>query len=179
MGRIIYLIPETLACKGKRTFKLLTQACGKGSKISIEDLSFKNLQSDNKEERAPSNRAWSIGSEHAVKEGIAFILGLAITGQLLASDKIRITVNNYTAESGEFVIHAAAAGKPIDLLCDQDSPFCSVLMRGEYWMVDWTVPTIEYRGDYVCKDVDLYRTTANPERYPKVGEYCLVEKDSR
>lgn len=110
-----------------------------------------------------------------MKKGILFTI-LAIAGQLFASDKIRITVNNYTVHSGEFVIDAVAAGKPIDLLCDQDSPFCSAPARGEYWMVNWTVPTIEYRGDYVCRDVDLYRIAANPERDRKLGEYCLVEK---
>ena len=111
-----------------------------------------------------------------MKEGIFFIV-LAVAGQLFASDKTRITVNNYTAESAEFVIHAAAAaGKPIVLLCNQDSPFCSALKPGEYWMLDWTVPAIEYRGDYVCREVDLYRVTANPEKDRKVGEYCLVEK---
>jgi hypothetical protein len=118
--------------------------------------------------------------EHAVKGGISLLIVLAIAGQLFASDKIRITVNNYTAEAGEFVIYAAKAGKPIALLCDQDSPYCGVPKPGEYWMVDWTVPTIEHRGDYVCKDVDLYQTTtAKGDRYSKVGEYCLVEKGSR
>jgi len=110
-----------------------------------------------------------------VKEGILFII-LAVAGQGPTFDKIRITVSNYTAESGEFVIHGAAAGKPIDLLCDQDSPFCSAPERGEYWMVNWTVPTIEYRGQYVCRDVDLYRIASNPERDRKLGEYCLVQK---
>lgn len=111
----------------------------------------------------------------AVKEGIPLIV-LAVAGQLFTSGRTRITVNNYTVESGQFVIHAAAAGKPIDLLCDQDSPFCTVPKPGDYWMVDWTVPTIENRGDYVCRDVDLYRIAADREKQPKVGEYCLVQK---
>jgi len=119
-------------------------------------------------------RAHGPSSEHTVK-GIPLI-ALAIAGQLFASDRMRITVNNYTVESGHFVIHAAAAGKPIDLLCDQDSPFCSAVKPGQYWMVDWTVPIIEHRGDYVCRDVDLYRIAANRGQHPKVGEYCLVEK---
>jgi hypothetical protein len=105
-----------------------------------------------------------------------FIIVLTVATQLFASDKIRITVNNYTTASGEFVIHAAAAGKPIVLLCDQDSPFCSAPAPGEYWIADWTVPAIEYRGDYLCKEVDLYTMAANPERDRKLGEYCLVEK---
>jgi hypothetical protein len=115
-----------------------------------------------------------------VKEAILFMV-LVVAGPWFASEKIRITVNNYTAESGEFVIHATAAGKPINLLCDQDSPFCSAPKPGEYWLIDWTVPTIEYRGDYVCRDVDLYlyRMAGNRERSPKVGEYCLVEKYSQ
>jgi hypothetical protein len=113
--------------------------------------------------------------EHAVKKGV-FIIIFAVAAQLSASDKIRITVNNHTADSGEFVIHAAAAGKPIDLLCNQESPFCSAPAPSEYWMVDWAVPVIEYRGDYVCRDVDLYRIAAIPKRDRKLGEYCLVEK---
>jgi hypothetical protein len=103
-----------------------------------------------------------------VNKGIVFII-LAVAVQLFASDKIRIAVNNYTAESDEFVIHAAAAGKSIDLLCNRDSPFCSAPEPGEYWMVDWTAPAIEYRGEYVCRDVDLYRIAANPERDRKLG----------
>jgi hypothetical protein len=122
-----------------------------------------------------SYKPWECLQEHAVKEGALFIV-LLVAGQFHASDKIRIMVNNYTVESDEFVIHATAAGKPIDLLCDRDSPFCSPPKPGEYWMVDWTIPTIEYRGDYVCRDVDLFRIAANPERARKLGEYCLVEK---
>jgi hypothetical protein len=118
---------------------------------------------------------WKFVREHAVKKGI-FIIMLAVAAQLFASDKIRITVNNYTVHAGEFVIHAAAAGKPIDLLCDQESPFCSAPAPGEYWMVDWTVPMIEYRGDYICKEVDLYPIAAKPGSDRKLGEYCLVER---
>lgn len=105
-----------------------------------------------------------------------FIIVFTVAAQLFASDKIRITVNKYTEASGEFIIHATAAGKPMDLLCDQDSPFCSAPAPGEYWVVDWTVPAFEYRGDYLCKEVDLYAIAVNPERSRKLGEYCLVEK---
>jgi hypothetical protein len=110
-----------------------------------------------------------------VKKGVLIIV-LTVATQLFASDKTRITVNNYTADSGEFVIHAAAAGKPIELLCNQDSPFCTTLAPGDYWMVDWTVPATEFRGDYICREVDLYPIAANRQRTRKLGEYCLVER---
>jgi hypothetical protein len=111
--------------------------------------------------------------ERGVKKGVLLVI-LAIAGQLLASDKIRITVKGYTVESGLFIIHALEAGKPIELLCYQDSPFCGAPAPGDYWMVDWTVPVIEYRGDYVCKEVNLYPIA--PEKHRKSGEYCLVKK---
>lgn len=108
-----------------------------------------------------------------------FLIILAVGAQLFVLDKIGIIVNNYTVDSDEFVIHATATGKPIELLCNRDSPYCSPPKPGGYWMADWTVPVIEHRGDYVCRDVDLYGIAANPERDRKVGEYCLVEKGSR
>ncbi len=105
----------------------------------------------------------------------AIIVILATVVQLLSSGKIRLEVNSYTVEADEFVIHATAAGTHIDLLCERDSPYCTPLEAGEYWMIDWTVPSIEYRGDYVCRDVDLYRITGKAKRGRKIGEYCLVE----
>ncbi len=100
---------------------------------------------------------------------------LAVAAQLLAADEIGVTVGSYTLDSDMFVIHARAAGRPIVLLCHEASPFCTVPKPGEYWMVDWTVPVIEYRGDYVCREVNLYPKAANPHRDRKLGEYCLVE----
>jgi hypothetical protein len=108
-----------------------------------------------------------------VKTGILLILITAV--QLFASDDQRITVNNYTKDSGEFVIHAASAGKAIDLLCNEDNPYCSPLKSGNYWMVDWTVPGLTYEGPYTCKEVDVYAETKNNEKGRKLGEYCLVE----
>jgi hypothetical protein len=106
----------------------------------------------------------------------AIIVILAAVVPLLSSGKARITVESHTVESDEYVIHAVAAGTHIDLLCERDSPYCSPLEPGEYWMFDWTVPSIEYRGDYVCRDVDVYRIAAKANRGRKMGEYCLVEK---
>jgi len=100
---------------------------------------------------------------------------IASAAQLFGWDGQRITVNNYTRDSGVYVIHAMAAEKPIDLLCNEDSPYCSALKPGEYLMVDWTVPVIAYLGPYTCKEVDLYTRTRNREKGQKLGEYCLVE----
>jgi hypothetical protein len=111
---------------------------------------------------------------HSVKKGIFIILIVAGT-QLFASDEQLITVNNYTLDAGVFIIHATDAGKPIDLLCNQDSPYCSALKPGQYWMVDWTVPVIAYQGPYTCKEVDLFVSTRKGEKGRKLGEYCLVE----
>jgi len=108
-----------------------------------------------------------------LKTALSVILAAVL--QLLSSGRTRIQVNSYTVEADEFVIHAVATGKHIDLLCERDSPYCTPLDPGGYWMIDWTVPSIEYRGDYVCKDVDLYRIAAKTNRGRKIGEYCLVE----
>jgi len=105
---------------------------------------------------------------------VVFVILIA-AAHLFASDEQRITVSNYTRDSGEFVIHAIAAGKTIDLLCNEDSPYCSIPKPGEYWMADWTVPVIAYQGPYTCKEVDLYAETRNGEKGRKLGEYCLVE----
>lgn len=109
-------------------------------------------------------------------KNLIFAAILTLVIQVSPAERKRVTVSNYTLHSGLFVIHASAEGKPIDLLCNEDSPFCSPPAPGEYWMVDWTVPLTEYLGDYVCKEVDLYRIAANSGRDRKTGEYCLVEK---
>jgi hypothetical protein len=109
-----------------------------------------------------------------VQKCILVIL-IAAAAPLFASDEQRITVNNYTKDSGEFVIHAVSARKDIDLLCNEDSPYCSPLKSGNYWMVDWTVPGLTYEGPYTCKEVDLYAEIKSGEKGRKLGEYCLVE----
>jgi hypothetical protein len=109
-----------------------------------------------------------------VKAGVLLIF-LSAAAQLFASDDQRITVNNYTKESGEFVIHAVSGGKNIDLLCNEDSPYCKPLKSGEYRMVDWTVPGLTYQGPYTCREVDLFTVTKDGDKGHKLGEYCLVE----
>jgi hypothetical protein len=109
-----------------------------------------------------------------VKTGILLIL-MAAAVQSFASDDQRINVNNYTKDAGDFVIHAVSGGKAIDLLCNEDSPYCSPPKPGNYRMVDWTVPVLTYEGPYTCKEVDLYTETKNGEKGRKLGEYCLVE----
>jgi hypothetical protein len=108
-----------------------------------------------------------------VQAGVLLIFIAA--AQLFASDEQRITVNSYTVDSGEFVIHAVSGGKAIDLLCNEDSPYCKPLKSGDYRMVDWTVPVLTYEGPYTCKEVDLYAETKSGEKSRKLGEYCLVE----
>ena len=94
---------------------------------------------------------------------------------MFASDEQLIKVNDYTKDSGEFVIHAVSSGKAIDLLCNEDSPYCSVPKPGEYRMVEWTVPVTAYEGPYTCREVDLFAATKNGNKGRKLGEYCLVE----
>ena len=106
---------------------------------------------------------------------IITVIALTCAGQLFASDT-RIKVSDYITQAGEYVIHASAEGKPIELLCDVDSPYCSPPVPGEYWMADWTVPMTEYRGDYKCGEVDLFQITAKAGKGRKVGEFCEVEK---
>jgi len=106
---------------------------------------------------------------------LVLVLVFAAGAQLTASDAISIKVTNYTLESGLYVIHATHEGKPIKLLCNEDSPYCSVLDPGEYWMVNWMVPVIAYEGPYTCTEVDLYAKSRNGEQGKKLGEYCVVE----
>ena len=106
----------------------------------------------------------------------ALIFILVVASQLSASAKKRITVESYSKESGLFVIKATEDGKPIVLLCYQDDPYCAAPKAGDYWLAEWNVPVNEYRGGYVCRDVDLYAISSGPDRARKVGEFCVVEK---
>lgn len=115
-----------------------------------------------------------------VKKATFALLTILMAAQaVFALDGTRITVTDYTRDSGIYVLHATGEGKPIDLLCNEDSPYCSVLKPGEYWMVDWTVPLITYEGPYTCEEVDLYAKTQNGEQGKKLGEYCAVKKDGQ
>lgn len=122
-----------------------------------------------------NGHARNILQESEVRTIVLFII-IGVGAKSFASDGVLIKVTNYTVEQDEFVIHAVAGGRQIDLLCDRNSPFCKVPEPGEYWMVNWTVPCVEYRGNYVCSEVDLYRKVDKPERDRKLGEYCLVKK---
>lgn len=59
-----------------------------------------------------------------------------------------------------------------ELNCNKDASSCKAPEAGTYIMVrlpkNW--------GMYDCANVDLYASTADPNKDQKIGEYCLVEK---
>jgi hypothetical protein len=108
------------------------------------------------------------------KAALIVLIILTAAPAMVAVDGTRITVNDYIRDSGLFVIHATDNTRPIKLLCNEDSPYCSVLKPGEYWMVNWMVPLTAYEGPYTCAEVDLYAETRDGEQGKKLGEYCVV-----
>jgi len=106
------------------------------------------------------------------------LLVLAAGVQLVAQDRSTITVKK-TELSKETVIVTAfpqGASNPakasFELNCNKDANSCKAPEPGTYLMVrlpkNW--------GMYDCSNVDLYATTADPDKDQKIGEYCLVEK---
>jgi len=107
----------------------------------------------------------------------AILLLLVSTATLFGSDNSRITITDYTKGETQYIIHGTQGGKPITLLCTQDSPFCSPPKPDDYNLIPWTVPSTEFRGGHACTDVDLYTIPAKSQKSRKVGEYCLVTEE--
>jgi hypothetical protein len=107
----------------------------------------------------------------------AILLFLLSTATSFGSDNTRITITDYTVGTTQYVIHGKRDGKPITLLCTQDSPYCTPPKPGDYELIPWTVPSIEFRGGHACTDEDLYTIATKSEKSKKVGEYCLVTNE--
>lgn len=100
------------------------------------------------------------------------LLVLLAAAVLLAQEKSQITVKESTVSTGVVIVTANAAGKPVELQCNQSMSACTVLKPGEYWMV--RLP--KNHGMYDCANVDLFPKSADPETSEKIGEYCLIQK---
>jgi hypothetical protein len=110
------------------------------------------------------------------KEIILFIL-LALfvllgAVQLSGQDKSQITVKSTELNNGVVILEVLKAGKAYELQCNQETPGCTVLKRGDYLMVE--LPKNFGMND--CKDVEVYPESPNPAKDKKFGEYCLIEK---
>lgn len=100
------------------------------------------------------------------------LLVLLAAAALLAQEKSQITVKETTVSTGVVIVTANAAGKPVELQCNQSMSACTVLKPGDYWMV--RLP--KNHGMYDCANVDLFPKSADPETSEKIGEYCLIQK---
>ncbi|MBZ5704305.1 MAG: hypothetical protein LAN63_03060 [Acidobacteriia bacterium] len=107
-----------------------------------------------------------------MKGSIVLLVLLAAAAALLAQEKSQITVTESTVTTGVVIVSAHAAGKPVELQCNQSMSGCTILKAGEYWMV--RLP--KNHGIYDCANVDLFPKSADPETSEKIGEYCLIQK---
>jgi hypothetical protein len=103
---------------------------------------------------------------------VLILLLLLAAAALLAQEKSQITVKETTVSTGVVIVTANAAGKPVELQCNQSMSACTVLKPGDYWMV--RLP--KNHGMYDCANVDLFPKSADPETSEKIGEYCLIQK---
>jgi hypothetical protein len=103
---------------------------------------------------------------------VLILLLLLAAVALLAQEKSQITVKETTVSTGVVIVTANAAGKPVELQCNQSMSACTVLKPGDYWMV--RLP--KNHGMYDCANVDLFPKSADPETSEKIGEYCLIQK---
>jgi hypothetical protein len=103
---------------------------------------------------------------------VLILLLLLAAVALLAQEKSQITVKETTVSTGVVIVTANAAGKPVELQCNQSMSACTVLKAGDYWMV--RLP--KNHGMYDCANVDLFPKSADPETSEKIGEYCLIQK---
>jgi hypothetical protein len=105
------------------------------------------------------------------KAMVLFILISAI--QLMAVDKIQITVKDASTSNGVVLVTISNAGKTAELQCTESAPFCATPKAGTYWMV--RLP--KNHGVYDCQNVDLYLQASDPENGGQaLGEYCLNER---
>lgn len=109
----------------------------------------------------------------------AIILLVLLLGvRVVAQDKSTITVKNSETNNGVIIIVATQeatadqAKTSVELHCNKGATACKAPEPGTYLMVrlpkNW--------GMYDCANVDLYRSSADPNTDQKIGEYCLSEK---
>jgi len=108
-----------------------------------------------------------------------WILLLFLAGALMvAQDKATVTVKGSEVSNGVVIVSvvqpaATDQGKAsFELHCNKGATACQAPQAGSYLMVrlpkNW--------GMYDCANVDLYPTSADPDKDQKIGEFCLIEK---
>jgi|NGEPerStandDraft_6_1074524.scaffolds.fasta_scaffold31779_2 hypothetical protein len=97
---------------------------------------------------------------------------LLISVQVLAGEKMKVTVKSTEKNSGVIIVAVNDGKKMAELNCNEGFPECAAPKPGEYWMV--TLP--KNHGVYECQNVDLFPGASDPDDAKKVGEYCLLEK---
>jgi hypothetical protein len=109
----------------------------------------------------------------------AIIAGFLFAGVLVATGVFGqqkyevITVKTLEINNGVVIVTAQEGSTHFQLQCNANVPRCDTLSPGTYVMVrlpkNW--------GTYVCANVEVYATPANPENLgQKLGDYCIVEK---
>ncbi len=104
------------------------------------------------------------------------LLSLAFATQVMAQDKLTITVKSSETSNGVVIINAIGTGDvakvSMELHCNKGANSCKAPEPGTYLMVklpkNW--------GMYDCANVDLYRAAGDPATDQKIGEYCLEQK---
>ena len=97
------------------------------------------------------------------------IIVMAVTAQ--AQEKTLLVVKDTSTANGVVIVTAETSGKSVELQCNQSSSGCNPLKSSRYLMV--VLP--KNHGMYDCKNVDVYRESANPDTDEKLGEYCLMQ----
>jgi hypothetical protein len=104
------------------------------------------------------------------------LLVVAFATQVLAQDRVTVTVKNSELNNGVVIVNAFGTGEQakvsMELHCNKGATACTAPAAGTYVMVklpkNW--------GMYDCQNADLYPESADPNTDQKLGEYCLEEK---
>jgi len=83
-----------------------------------------------------------------------------------------ITIRSSRVNSDVVILAAQEGRTSFELQCNKNVFGCTVLEPGNYLMA--RLP--KDHGIYDCANVDIYRTTTEPNPGDKIGQYCLVEE---
>lgn len=103
---------------------------------------------------------------------IILLFAMLAAGQVGPSDKSTITVKQTSVSGDVVVITIQEAGKPFELQCTKNAPYCVVPQAGDYVMV--RLP--KNHGYYDCANVELYQKSAAEGNSDSLGQYCINEK---
>ena len=107
-----------------------------------------------------------------MKQALILLLLMVGIAAVAQDNKSTITVKSSAVVSDVVIVTATQAKAGIELRCNKGPTSCKAPEPGTYLMVrlpkNW--------GMYDCANVDLYPTSADPDKDQKIGEYCLIEK---